>query len=507
MSVIKITAAKEMARVEKLSIEEGACDEQYMLDAAAGIERSLVDFISKQKLEKQVTLLVGKGNNGGDAYVVGVSLLKKGFSVLAFCVCSAKECSRLNQKHRENFLQAGGKITELTSSENLKLEGVILDGLLGTGFQGKAEGLLGEIITRANESKLPIVAIDIPSGLDGNTGITGGPVIHAKETIYLGLPKVGFFIEDGFNHVGKLKRVDFGMDPKYYEMMKSFGELLTDEDFKEKLPEIKRSQHKYEAGYVLAIAGSKNMPGAALLCTLSALRSGAGIVRLFHRKEMHEELASSFEELIKTELTGTDYEPFYKEVKRAKSLLIGPGCGKSEEFEHLLIDVLSKVDLPTILDADALEIFATKAKKYPKNLVLTPHRGEMAKCLGLKEKCSDEEFLAKAQAFAEDKNAVIILKGAPSFVIKKGELPTAIPMGDPGMATAGSGDVLSGVVAALLAMGLEPRKAAITAVYIHAKAGELAADQKGSYSLIASDLIEMLPGVYKELSCNKNSSL
>ncbi|PCI95274.1 bifunctional ADP-dependent NAD(P)H-hydrate dehydratase/NAD(P)H-hydrate epimerase [Candidatus Aerophobetes bacterium] len=498
MSVIKITAAKEMARVERLSIEEGACDEKYMLDAAAGIEDALIDFISKQNLEKEITLLVGKGNNGGDAYVVGTSLLKKGFSVLAFCVCYAKECSKLNQKHRENFTQSGGKLHELTSIDELKLKGVILDGLLGTGFQGKAEGLLGAIITKANESKLPILAIDIPSGLDGNTGVVNGPVINAKETIYLGLPKVGFFIEDGFNHVGKLTRVDFGMDPKYYEMMKSFGNLLDDENFPKNLPEIKRSQHKYEAGYVLAIAGSKNMPGAALLCTLAALRSGAGIIRLFHREEMHEELANSFEELIKTPLQGADYEPFYKEVKRAKSLLIGPGCGKSDEFEHLLIDVLSKVDLPTILDADALEIFAKKAKKYPKDLVLTPHKGEMAQCLGLKNKCKDEEFLAKAQAFAEAKKVVIILKGAPTFVIVEGELPTVMPMGDPGMATAGSGDVLSGVVAALLAMGLSPSKAAITAVYIHAKAGELAAKEKGSYSLIASDLIEKLPVVLKD---------
>lgn len=502
LTLQKVASATEMARIEKLSIEDGFDQETYMLKAAEGIAKQVQEYVKTSQRKKKIVLLVGKGNNGGDALAVGSLLIKEGFEVLAFCLFSTKKCSPLNQKQKKSFEKEGGKCTFLQDVKeiNLPKDGVIVDGLLGTGFQGKTEGLLAEVITFVNASKIPILAIDIPSGLNGNTGQVLGPAIKAKKTYYLGLPKAGFFIEEGYNHIGELAFVDFGLPKKYSEMAKPTFQKLEKECLSSCLPEIKRSQHKYEKGYVLALAGSKNMPGAALLCTLSALRSGAGIVRLFHTEDMHEELASSFKELLKTPISEKDYLTIFEEAKRAKSIILGPGSGSSSFFQKLLKEILEKIDLPMILDADALEPFAKDIHTYPKNLVLTPHRGEMQKCLSMKGKCKDAEFFAKVQQFVEDKKVVLVLKGAPTFVFSPKSIPIVIPIGDPAMATAGSGDVLSGVIGALLAMQLKPLDAAVCGVAIHAVAGELCAKEKSSYCVIASDLIEKLPHVFSQLS-------
>jgi NAD(P)H-hydrate epimerase len=495
---VKIVTSKEMAQVERKSIEEGASAEKYMCKAGEGIAAQIKQYICNAGCEKQITLLVGKGNNGGDAYVAGVSLLKDGYSVKALCLYDVKDSSLLNRKYREVFLQSGGKIETFKVKQDFLpySKGVIVDGLLGTGFEGEVTGALKELIEAANAAKLPILSIDIPSGLNGNTGEVKGSAILAKETYFLSLPKVGFFINQGYEYVGMLKRIDFGMEESYIKEARAFGFLFSEEKVKELLPKIQRTRHKYQRGYVLALAGSKGMPGAALLACLATLRSGAGIVRLFHPIGMEEELSGCFEELIKTPWSLQEDGKIFEEVKRADSFLIGPGIGHSQEVKQLVLKILSHTQLPCILDADALAIFAAKATQYPSSLVLTPHRGEMLTCLGLEKMPSDEILLALCQSFVEEKKVTLILKGAPTYVFHPEKPFLVIPRGDPGMATAGAGDVLSGIVAALLAQGLEAREAAAVGVYLHALAGEIAAKQKTSYAMIASDLIEALPEVF-----------
>ncbi|MCB1115459.1 MAG: NAD(P)H-hydrate dehydratase [Chlamydiia bacterium] len=484
---IKVVKAHEMARIEKKSIAEGASDEGYMLLAGEGIAERIERFIDERGLVKKITLLAGKGNNGGDAFVAGKVLLCRGYEVAAFHLVEVEEASPLCQEQEGAFVKAGGVVKrgELTS-----LQGVIVDGLLGTGFKGELEGALTEIIKQVNESKLPVLTIDIPSGVNGNTGEVNPIAIRATETIYLGMPKLGFFIGEGYNHIGKLSRVDFGLGEKYVKEAKGEAHLVNDKAVSSLLPPIERVRHKYQAGYVIAIAGSTGMPGAAMLSCLAALRTGAGIVRLFHPKGMEEEFASAPLELIRHPYSPEDLAPILEEAKRAKGCLVGPGIGKSEEMHTFIQAVTSKLSLPIVIDADALY----HLKTFPKGAVLTPHAREMLHLLG-KEKLEHSD----CQAFADQHEVTVVLKGAPTWIFHPKTLPLIVPKGDPGMATAGTGDVLTGMIAAFLAQGLSGRAGAILGVYLHGLCGELVAAKQTSYDLIASDLIEILPEAFQRL--------
>lgn len=483
----KVIEAKEMARIEKESIEDGASDEGYMLKAGEGIARRIEAFIEERGRAKKVTLLVGKGNNGGDAFVAGTFLIHHGFEVQAYHLVEAADCSPLCKKHEKNFSSAGGKVVR---GNVVPLEGVIVDGLLGTGFQGKLEEALLDVIHKANNSRLPILSIDIPSGVNGNTGEVDPDAIYATETIYLGLPKLGFFIGEGYNYIGKLFRVDFGMDSKYWKKAQEKAYVVNESMMPELLPHIQRVRHKYQAGYVLALAGSPGMPGAAMLSSLAALRSGAGIVRLFHPEGMEDEFAAAPLELIRNPYSSEDPSPIFEEAKRAKACLVGPGLGKSEGVHTFVQAVVSKLDLPMVIDADGLY----HIKVFPKGAILTPHYREMLHLLGKEELSHDD-----CQKFADQNLVTIVLKGAPTWIFHPNTTPLIVPKGDPGMATAGTGDVLTGMIAALLAQGLHGREAATLGVYLHGTCGEIVAIKQASYDLIASDLIEVLPEAFQTL--------
>lgn len=482
---MKVVRGEEMALVEKRSIVEGASDESYMLKAGEGIAARVEVFTKEKNLGKWVTLLVGKGNNGGDAFVAGTFLLHRGFEVEAYHLVDAKECSPLCQKQAKEFIKAGGRV-----QKELRLKGVIVDGLLGTGFHGKLEGKIVQVIQKANQSKLPILAIDIPSGVNGNTGEIDPIAIEAKETLYLGMAKLGFFIGAGYDHIGILTQVDFEMDPRYVYEAKENGYLINEKILPSLLPPLKRSRHKYQAGYVIALAGSPGMPGAAILSCLGALKTGAGIVRLFHPEGMEGELNSSPYELIRTPYHWDDPSPILQEEKRAKACLIGPGLGRGEKIGTFLQTLVSKLNLPCVIDADGLY----HLKIFPKGSILTPHHKEMLQLLGKDH--LDEKI---CQTFTEKHEVTLVLKGGPTWIFHPKKPPLIIPKGDPGMATAGTGDVLTGMIAALLAQGLRGREAAVLAVYLHALSGEIAAKKYTSYSLIASDLIEALPEAFRFL--------
>jgi NAD(P)H-hydrate epimerase len=478
---MKVVRSDEMARIEKVSMEVGASDEAYMLKAGEGIADRVEEFVKEQGRDKTVTLLVGKGNNGGDAYVAGTFLLNRGFNVEAFHVVEMGEASPLCQKHGKGF---EGKL-----QDKLELNGVILDGLLGTGFQGEVQGKIKEVIKKVNESELPVLAVDIPSGVNGNTG-EAKLAIHADETLYLGMAKRGFFVGEGYNHTGRLHAVDFGMGKKYLEEAKGEGFLLNEKALPGLLPPLKRDRHKYEAGYVIAVAGSPGMPGAAMLSCLAALRTGAGIVRLFHPEGMEQELAPSAYELIRTAYKWGDDSTILEEGKRAKACLIGPGVGKGEEMHTFLQGLVAKLNVPMVIDADALY----HIKVFPKGSILTPHHKEMMHLLG----GSGVNHQA-CQAFADQAEVTVILKGAPTWIFHPKLLPLIVTKGDPGMATAGTGDVLTGMIASLVAQGASGREAAALGVYLHGEAGEIAAKERTSYDMIASDLIGALPGAFQTL--------
>lgn len=483
---LKVVSAQEMAQIEAMAYAEGASEQTFMENAGAAIAEAAEDYVEQNDLPKIVTLLVGKGNNGGDAFAAGTKLLERGFKVNAYPIYPMETCGPLCKTMCERFRSRGGSVQQVLSTE-----GIILDGLVGTGFKGKAEGVLANAIENANRSGLPILAIDIPSGLNGTTGEVGTVAIKATETISLGLPKMGFFLREGWDHVGVLRHADFGLGEKYIASAKPMAYLLDEETLREQFPPIKRSRHKYQAGYVLAIAGSPGMPGAALLASYAVLRSGAGIVRLFHPSGMEEELSGAPYELIRQGWNGKDLRTIVHEAKRAKAMLIGPGIGRTKHAKKMVQRLLEKINLPMVIDADALYFLAEQPKwKLPKGSVLTPHHGEMNLLLG---KSAQE---GKYQEYAESKNVTVVLKGAPTFIYHPGKAPLIITRGDPGMATAGSGDVLTGMIAALMAQGLDSRCAAALGAHLHGVAGETASSLFTSYCMTASDLIDCLPEAF-----------
>lgn len=484
---MKIVTSMQMQQMEKNAIASGESELRYMENAGSGIARAIEEFLVTPDGSGEIYLLVGKGNNGGDALAVGEILAKKGYSVTAFCLYHASEHSSLSKKMAKRFEKAGGKTSLIFHAPEFK-KGVIIDGLLGTGFEGKVEGLCAEVIEAANGSRLPIFAIDIPSGLSGNTGAVEGVAIMATETLFLGYPKLGFFLKNGWDHVGQLTPVDFGLPERFSEDILPEALLASEERAMALLPPIVRSRHKYQTGYVLAVAGGASMPGAALLSCLAALRAGAGIVRLFHPAEATAALAFAPFELIRESWDLKDPSRLFEEASRAKAFLIGPGMGRGPRVFQALETLLPKISIPTVIDADGLFVLSKKsAITLPEKTILTPHRMEMERLLG------ESLTTDRCKKYASRRNVTIVLKGAPTIIFFPHATPLIVPQGDPGMATAGTGDVLTGVLAALLAQGLSPPDAAVLGAVMHGIAGEEAADRFTSYGMIASDLIEYLP--------------
>ncbi len=489
LSSKKIVTPQEMKRIEAQTQAQGHTASQLMDVVGKKIAALCEAFIQKNKLGKVIYILAGKGNNGGDAYTTGVQLLAHHFTVVAFQLFPKETLSPLCQSRLEAFQKSGGRVAFLHNNESFSFpeKGIILDGLLGTGFHGKIEGLLADVIYKVNQTKFPILSIDIPSGLDATTGEVSSIAIKATQTVYLGFPKIGFFFKQGPEHIGTLVEVNFDLPESLIKEAQPEAFLMN--ETKIELPFIHLTQHKYERGYVLGVAGSDKMSGAAILASLGALRGGAGIVRLFYGKGMNT--ANLPLELI---CDKCDLKKILEECTRASSLFIGPGLGRGWRVTKLLRHLLPQLLQPVVIDADALFFLAENPDtKLPFYSILTPHRKEMERLLQGKE-----PTLSSCQTFANHKNVTVVLKGMPTILFHPHTKPTFIPRGDPGMATAGSGDVLTGVIAALLAQKIEPLKAAALGVYLHAVAGEFAAKSKTSYCLIASDILEALPFAFQQ---------
>lgn len=500
---MKVITSKEMARIEALAFSEGSSDKEFMACAGKGIATALEQEISLHQHEKNITLLCGKGNNAGDAYVTATLLIRKGYRICSLQLFPIEQCSPLCQYNAKLFSQSGGKILEIAPNERLPLphSGVFLDGILGTGFHGRIQKQLFTTIEEVNQSPFPVISIDIPSGLNGNTGEVKDIAIKANMTIFLGLPKTGFFIENAWNYVGRLHHVDFGLDQSYIKQAKEDFIKIPFSTVSSLLPPLIRNRHKYQAGYVIGFASSPGMSGAAMLSCYAAIRSGAGIVRLLHPQGMEAEFSNNNYELIKQPYLPQEGEKLVEILNAATASFIGPGIGTSPNTQKIVQQIFSKIQKPCVIDADALNILALNKASPPPKSLLTPHLGEMHRLLGLTKKHPlNMDFIHLCSQYAKKNHITLVVKGAPTFIFHLDETPLVNPWGDPGMATAGSGDVLTGILTALLAQKLSPKDAAILGTSLHAIAGERAAEKLSSYSLTASDLIETLPFIFKQFS-------
>lgn len=495
---MKVVTPKQMSEIENLAYNEGASAIDFMEEAGSGVALVVHDLVETEELDPHVVLLCGKGNNAGDAYVAGVQLLHLEYEVIAYQLFDISTCSELCRENYQRFLDSGGEVREIHDGEQISFlpNGVIVDGIFGSGFYGTTEEPVSSVIRQANASRIPIVAVDIPSGLDGATGEVNGEAIIAHTTAFLGLPKLGFFLKEGWNHVGRLSYVDFGLSPQYIQEIDSELIMLDPTLLTPLIPPIKRDRHKYEAGEVVGLAGSPSMPGAALLASLAALCSGAGIVRLLHPVGMEVALSGSPYELIKIPYELQETEMIVNRLNHARGTFIGPGLGVTPETRQLLRTLIPELATPCVLDADALTIFSEEQIAYPAQAILTPHLGELKRLMNLEIVSRDFDFLRSCSEYASLNNVTLILKGGPSFIFHPNAPMMVCPRGDPGMATAGSGDVLTGMLASLLAQGLSPHHAAMLGVYLHGLAGEFASATLTPYCMTASDLIAHFPEAF-----------
>lgn len=488
---LDVVKGSEIRRLEKLAIDEGCCEDQFMQIAAKNIADCVSDFLQKHPQYKSVCLVVGKGNKGGDCLLAGLHLLKKKIKVTAFCFFLEADSSVLNRKYRKLFSKKGNCI-ECKSSQDLNfLENtIVLDGLLGTGFQGEVKGMLAAVISMINASNAPVISIDVPSGLDCDKGIVKTVCIKATITVTLGFHKKGFYLEDGWNFIGDVILKSFGLPQKIAALAKKSATIITDDVFPLMLPQIIRNRHKYQAGYVLGFSGSKQYPGSAKLACLGALRSGAGIVRNMSFIDIENPPLS----VIFSRYSSAEWN---KELIRASSVFIGSGIGQDKKSLAFMKKTLKGLKIPVVVDADAIQ----KNFSYPKGSILTPHRGEALRLLGIKQ-ASDEELESLLQKWVDKTCSVVVLKGGPTKIFSPQKPIIIMPYGDPGMAKAGVGDVLTGVITAIVSQNMTPLDAAVMGVYIHGKAGQLAASHFSSYSMTASDLIDQIGSVIKDLLAN-----
>ncbi|MBA3816192.1 MAG: NAD(P)H-hydrate dehydratase [Parachlamydiaceae bacterium] len=493
---MKIISSKKMSQLESLALRNGFSAADFMEEAGSGVALVVHDYVEKNNLDRIIILLCGKGNNAGDAYVAGIDLMRLDYEVYALTVLPIEDSSPLCKINFERFINEGGRLAGVAFE--FPANGVIVDGLFGTGFHGIAEEPYASLIRRANNSQLPIISIDIPSGLNGETGTAEGDVIIASETAFLELPKTGFFLNEGWNHIGKIRYVNFGFPKEYIEDCEPDLIMLSEDILKPLLPRVKRNHHKYERGYVVGLSGSPGMPGASILSSTAVLRGGAGIVKLMHPEGMQAELGTSPYEIIKVPYHYNAPQDIVSLMNQASATYIGPGLGVTQETRQMLRLVLPQLNKPCVIDADALTIISEEEISLPPHTILTPHLGEMMRLLKLSAIPQiSMEFLKTCMQYAEKHHVTLILKGGPSFILHPGSPIMVNPTGDPGMATAGSGDVLTGLIAALLSQNLSCKDAASLGVFLHGLAGEHAAEELTSYGMLASDITFHFPEAFR----------
>ncbi len=487
-----IVLGTEMRRLEKQVFKNKNDPAAFMQRAAEAMARYLFEFLP---VDSSIVILVGKGNKGGDALCLAKMLIQKNYKPKIFALFAKQDISPLSAVHYEEILKKKYPIHTVKKPSDIICDAssIVIDGLLGTGISHPATGLISEVIRFINANHLPVIAIDIPSGMNPDSG-EGENIFEAMITLTLGLPKLGLFINRGYCFSGEIHCLDIGFKPQDFKTLAISGYLLEKSYLSRLLPPIQRDRHKYGAGYLLCFAGSKMFSGAAKLSSLSALRSGAGIVSLFYSKEA---LGPCDPEIIQRPLATLP-----DEIPRAAALLIGPGLGRDTKAQTQIRHILKKNTLPAVIDADALFFLSKNPSFTLKSIlpILTPHQAEMLALLKRKTRFeNDQAFHTACQEFTDRKKVILVLKGAPTWIFSPGNIPFVSPFGDPGMATAGSGDVLTGIIGGLLAQKCHPLQAALLGVGLHGIAGEYAALSKTSYGLIASDIIEALPEAFQEL--------
>jgi NAD(P)H-hydrate epimerase len=500
-----------MQGLDRRTIEEAHTSGTTLMErAGTGVVTHLLQHFGPIK-GKKVVVFCGKGNNGGDALVVARLLQCQGALPKVILMAPYKELSK-DAKTMYRRLTKKVKTSQIVvlpnkeTMESLTVGAhILIDGLLGTGLSSPTRDPYATAIRTMNASRSYTVAVDIPSGLDGQTGATLGAAVRADLTVTFGYPKIGLYLGDAIDLVGRIEVVDIGIPVEYVQDLDPQNHLITQELVRSLLPPRRASSHKGTFGHAGIVAGSPGKAGAPALAAFGALRVGTGLVTVATPQAVAPIVESKLLEVMtlalpetSEHLLGEEAGPALLAFSQDKSAMaFGPGLGQSSSTRELLTKLLPQLEVPCVLDADALNNLAShldifsNMKQPP---VLTPHPGEMGRLLSnASSKSINEDRIGTARTFATTHRVILVLKGANTVIANPQGHIAICPTGNPGMASAGMGDVLTGMIAGLLAQGFTAWDAARGGVYLHGLAGDLAAITMGEPGLIASDLISAIP--------------
>lgn len=512
MRVINGAASREM---DKRALEEYGLHSLVLMENA-GLR--VADFV-KEKFplhsgQGKIVVVLGKGNNAGDGLVLARHLLNSGYKVQLFSLYEPGEYSDAAKANLKPLTAMGVEVKTLAKDRDMLLfkvamisSSLLVDAIFGSGFRGDIEGFGTTVVEAMNSNGRPILSLDIPSGVDADTAAVSNPVVKARWTLAFGLPKVGNVLYPGSEYNGELQVVDISFPAALTREQTGAMELI-DRDWALNQMVLRLPQgHKGLYGHILVLGGSLGMSGSVALACKGAIRSGAGLVTCLVPKSIQNTVAAHCVEAMTMSLPETTQGVLAKDgaaevLKQTgkKVLVMGMGMTRGPEITEFVERVLRGYNCPLVLDADALvalaEIGEVKESKYP--LIITPHPGEMARLLGWNIKEVQERRLEAVTMAAEKYKAITVLKGSKTLIASPEGKVLVNFTGNPGMATGGTGDVLSGIIGSLVGQGVDALAAAALGVYFHGLAGDKAKERKGEMGLAAGDIIKYLPRTLRD---------
>lgn len=511
--MLPLVTASEMKEIDRKAAEVFGTPHLDLMENAG---KGLAKVIQKQYPEtKRVAIFCGKGNNGGDGLVAARYLSGKA-NVVVFLLCSKDEMSPNAKVNLDKFK---GKLFEITEEEELKktISGagkadIIVDAIVGTGLKSQLSATYRTAVEGINSLGKKVISVDMPSGIDSDTGQIMGAAVKANLTITFGIPKLGLYLFPGRNYAGKIEIIDIGFPEPLVSGEGLKSGIIERTDIAPLFPERQRDTHKGSYGHLLVVAGSRGKTGAAIMASTAAFRSGAGLVTLATSKNLlpifemmlTEVMTEPLSEAEKWSMGENAFGEILKMAEDKSALAIGPGIVPTPIATKVLAGLIEELRQPIVIDAGGIDAIVANPdvlKRAKGVRIITPHPGEMGRLLDISPREVQLDRVGIARRFAQDNNVCVVLKGAHTVIAAPEGKVFINTTGNPGMATAGTGDVLTGMIGGLLAQGFKAEKAAMAAVYLHGLAGDMVKEEKGEYGIMATDLIEKIPYAIKSLVC------
>jgi NAD(P)H-hydrate epimerase len=507
-----------MREADRRTIDEIGIPSLVLMENAGRQVVAAMEAMHGELLERQVAVLCGHGNNGGDGFVVARTLMQRGVSVSVFLMGRVADVRGDARVNLEILGRLGVTVVEIGDSQAWELHfsevrdcSIIVDAIFGTGLNAPVAGLIESVIADVNAAGITVVSVDVPSGLSADAVERIGESIEADTTVTLGAPKLPLILPPGEHRAGDIVIADIGIPADVIEGLEGPRiALLTRHGMRDLITPRVPESHKGDYGRVLIVAGSRGKTGAAHLAAVGALRSGAGLVTVATPAGCQAVVATMgpeymTEPLAETEDGGIDPECVDRVLEMARDVIaLGPGLGQAPATQNFVRSLVDRASMPLVIDADGLNAFGANpdrlAGREGRDVIITPHPGEMARLVGMSTDEVQASRLEIARNFAAAHRVYVVLKGHRTLIATPDERIFINPTGNPGMATGGTGDVLTGMIAAWLAQLLDAEAACKIAVYLHGMAGDLAEADEGEVALTSSDLASHIGAAILELT-------